>query len=219
MDKKQKRERIQKRIAREFKDGDYVNLGIGLPTGVADFIPDEVTIHFQSENGIMGVGPKPPAGEEIPDLINAGGGPITAKDGASFFDSVTSFSIIRGGHIDFTVLGTLQVDARGNVANWSIPGKIVPGMGGAMDLVSGAKQVIIATLHLDKYGKSKIMKECTLPLTGKGVVNLIVTDMAVIKVVEDGLKLIDIAEDTTIEKVVEATEPQLIIPDKVGIFS
>ena len=213
-----KRAMIGARIAKEFKDGDYVNLGIGLPTEAANHIPEGIQVIFQSENGLLGAGPKPPEGQEDKDMINAGGGYITCIPGASFFDSATSFAIIRGGHIDATVLGALQVDQQGNLANWLIPGKMVPGMGGAMDLVTGAKKVIVAMEHCDKYGNSKILKQCTLPLTAKGKVNLIITDMAVIEVLPDGLYLREIAEGLTIDEVVNATEAELIIPERVNTF-
>ncbi len=213
-----KRAMIGARIAKEFKDGDYVNLGIGLPTEAANHIPEGISVIFQSENGLLGAGPKPPEGQEDKDMINAGGGYITCIPGASFFDSATSFAIIRGGHIDATVLGALQVDQEGNLANWLIPGKMVPGMGGAMDLVTGAKKVIVAMEHCDKYGNSKILKKCTLPLTAKGKVNLIITDMAVIEVCPEGLYLREIAEGLTIEDVVQATEAELIIPERVNTF-
>jgi len=213
-----KRAMIGARIAKEFQNGDYVNLGIGLPTEAANYIPEEVQVIFQSENGLLGAGPKPPEGQEDKDMINAGGGYITCIPGASFFDSATSFAIIRGGHIDATVLGALQVDQEGNLANWLIPGKMIPGMGGAMDLVTGAKKVIVAMEHCDKYGKSKILKQCNLPLTAKGKVNLIITDMAVIEVCSDGLYLREIAEDLTIEDVIQATEAELIIPERVSTF-
>ena len=211
-----KRAMIGARIAKEFKDGDYVNLGIGLPTEAANHIPEGISVIFQSENGLLGAGPKPPEGQEDKDMINAGGGYITCIPGASFFDSATSFAIIRGGHIDATVLGALQVDQEGNLANWLIPGKMVPGMGGAMDLVTGAKKVIVAMEHCDKYGNSKILKKCTLPLTAKGKVNLIITDMAVIEVCPEGLYLREIAEGLTIDDVVQATEAELIIPERVN---
>ncbi|HNW23833.1 MAG TPA: CoA transferase subunit B [Candidatus Cloacimonas sp.] len=213
-----KRAMIGARIAKEFQNGDYVNLGIGLPTEAANYIPEDVQVIFQSENGLLGAGPKPPEGQEDKDMINAGGGYITCIPGASFFDSATSFAIIRGGHIDATVLGALQVDQEGNLANWLIPGKMIPGMGGAMDLVTGAKKVIVAMEHCDKYGKSKILKQCNLPLTAKGKVNLIITDMAVIEVCSDGLYLREIAEDLTIEDVIQATEAELIIPERVSTF-
>ncbi|HOD17938.1 MAG TPA: CoA transferase subunit B [Candidatus Cloacimonadota bacterium] len=213
-----KRELISKRIAQELHDGDYVNLGIGLPTEVANHIPEGIHVIFQSENGMLGVGPAPAPGSEDKDLINAGGGFITELPGASYFDSATSFAIIRGGHIDITVLGALQADQHGNLANWMIPGKLVPGMGGAMDLVTGAKKVIVATEHCDKYGNSKILKQCTLPLTAKGKVNLIVTDMAVLEVASYGLVLKEIAAGLTVEDVVKATDADLVVPEQVGFF-
>ena len=213
-----KRAMIGARIAKEFKDGDYVNLGIGLPTEAANHIPEGISVIFQSENGLLGAGPKPPEGQEDKDMINAGGGYITCIPGASFFDSATSFAIIRGGHIDATVLGALQVDQEGNLANWLIPGKMVPGMGGAMDLVTGAKKVIVAMEHCDKYGNSKILKKCTLPLTAKGKVNLIITDMAVIEVCAEGLYLREIAAGLTLENVIQATEAELILPERVNTF-
>lgn len=210
-----KRAQIGARIAQELKDGDYVNLGIGLPTETANHIPPGVHVIFQSENGIMGVGPCIPDGKEDCDMINAGGGFITALPGASFFDSATSFGIIRGGHLDITVLGALQVDQHGNLANWMIPGKIIPGMGGAMDLVTGAKKVIVAMEHCDKHGNPKILKECTLPLTAKGRVSLIVTDMAVLEVTPQGLLLKEVSEGFSVEDVVKATGAELLIPDNL----
>ncbi|MCB5255880.1 MAG: CoA transferase subunit B [Candidatus Cloacimonetes bacterium] len=213
-----KRQMIGSRIAREFKDGDYVNLGIGLPTMAVDYIPEGVHVVFQSENGMLGVGPSPAEGKEDPDMINAGGGFITALKGACFFDSALSFAIIRGGHIDATVLGALQVDQQGNLANWMIPGKMVPGMGGAMDLVTGARKVIVAMEHCDKRGNPKILKECNLPLTAKGKVSLIITDMAVIEVTDGGLVLREVAVGTTVEDVLKATEAELIVPEQVGTY-
>lgn len=210
MDRKLKREIIAKRIARELKDGDIVNLGIGMPTMVGDYVDDDIDITLQSENGFLGLGPAPDTGDEDKDLGNAGGQPVTIKDGGAFFDSTTSFGIIRGGHVDRTVLGALQIDEKGNLANWMIPGKLVPGMGGAMDLVVGARQVIIASEHTIK-GKPKILKECNLPLTAKGEVDLIVTEMAVIKVIDRGLLLKEYNSDFTVEEIIEATEADLII--------
>lgn len=213
-----KRAMIGARIAKEFKDGDYVNLGIGLPTEAVNHIPEGMHVFFQSENGMLRVGPKPAEGEEDLDLINAGGGYVTALPGASYFDSALSFAIIRGGHIDATVLGALQVDEHGNLANWMIPGKMVPGMGGAMDLVTGAKKVIVAMEHCDKNGNSKVLKQCTLPLTAKGKVSLIITDMAVIEVTPKGLVLKEIAEGLSKEDVVRATAAELMIPETILYF-
>lgn len=204
------KEIIVSRVAKELKDGDVVNLGIGMPTMVANFIPPEVNITLQSENGFLGLGPAPVKGEEQIDLVNAGAQYVTVKPGACFFDSATSFGIIRGGHVDVTILGSLQVDEKGNLANWIVPGKMVPGMGGAMDLVVGAKKVIIAMQHTNK-GVHKILKECTLPYTAVGVVDMIVTEMGVIEVTPQGLVLTELHENYTIEQVQEATEAKLII--------
>lgn len=212
MDKNMIREIIAKRVAKELKDGDVVNLGIGLPTLVANYIPEDIDVTFQSENGFVGLGPAPEPGQEDKDLVNAGGQPVTIKPGGAFFDSSMSFAIIRGGHVDATVLGALQVDQKGNLANWMIPGKMVPGMGGAMDLVVGAKKVIVAMEHTAK-GNPKILKECTLPLTAAGEVNLIVTEMAVIEVTEKGLVLKELGPEATVEDVIAATEAELIISD------
>ncbi|ONI37951.1 succinyl-CoA--3-ketoacid-CoA transferase [Candidatus Epulonipiscium fishelsonii] len=205
---------IAKRVGKELKEGDVVNLGIGLPTLVANYVDEEKGITFQSENGFVGIGPTPPEGEEDPFVVNAGGKPVTINKEGAFFDSATSFAIIRGGHVDVTVLGALQVDKHGNLANWMIPGKMVPGMGGAMDLVVGAKKVIVAMEHTNK-GAFKILNECTLPLTAKAQVNLIVTEMGVIEVTPDGLVLTEINRDFTVEQVQDATEAPLIISENL----
>ena len=204
------RELIAKRVAKELNDGDVVNLGIGMPTLVADYVDENLDITFQSENGFVGLSSKPKSGEEIENLVNAGAQPVTIKKGGAFFDSVMSFGIIRGGHVDATVLGALQVDEKGNLANWMIPGKMVPGMGGAMDLVVGAKKVIVAMEHTSK-GKPKILKQCNLPLTAMCEVDLIITEMAVIEVTSDGLLLKEIAQGLTVEDVQNATEANLKI--------
>jgi len=210
MDKYMIREIIAKRVAKELKDGDVVNLGIGLPTMVANYIPSNIDVTLQSENGFVGIGPAPGEGEENKDLVNAGGQFVTVKPGAAFFDSATSFAIIRGGHVDATVLGALQVDEEGNLANWMIPGKMVPGMGGAMDLVVGAKKVIVAMEYTAK-GKYKILKNCNLPLTAAKQVDLIITEMAVIEVTDAGLVLKELGPEASIEDVKTATEAELII--------
>ncbi|MDR2167341.1 MAG: 3-oxoacid CoA-transferase subunit B [Clostridiales bacterium] len=208
MDKFEMQDFIARRVARELVDGSVVNLGIGLPTRVANFVPGGVNVIFQSENGFVGLGPTPAEDEIDPNIVNAGGRPVTILPGGAFFDSATSFGIIRGGHVDLTVLGALQVDARGNIANYMIPGKMVPGMGGAMDLLSGAKRVIVAMEHTAK-GAPKILKECNLPLTAVGCVDLIITEMCVIKVEPDGLKLLEISPGYTFEQVQNATEAEL----------
>ena len=210
MDKDQIREVIAKRAAKELHDGDVVNLGIGIPTMIPNYLPEGVTVTLQSENGAMGMGPTPADGEEDKNLINAGGGHITLLPGGSTFDSATSFAIIRGGHVNVSFLGALQVDENGDLANWIIPGKMAPGMGGAMDLVVGAKKVILTMEHTQK-GAPKILKKCTLPLTAAGQVNMIITEMGVMEIKPEGIVLTEIHPEFTVEDVQAATEATLII--------
>ena len=202
---------IAMRIAQELKDGYYVNLGIGIPTLVANYIPEGMSVEFQSENGILGMGAFPFEGEEDADLINAGKQTITALDGAAFFDSATSFSMIRGKHVQLTVLGAMEVSENGDIANWKIPGKMVKGMGGAMDLVASADNIIVAMMHTNKIGKSKLLKKCSLPLTGVSCVKKIVTNLAVIEIIDDGFKLLERAPGVSINDIQNATEGNLII--------
>lgn len=218
VDSKMAKEIIAKRVAEELKDGQLVNLGIGLPTLVANYIPEGMHITFQSENGMVGMGPAAAVGDEDLDITNAGGQYVTILPHGAFFDSATSFALIRGGHVDATVLGALEVDEEGNLANWIIPGKMVPGMGGAMDLVTGAKRVIVAMQHTGK-GEPKILKKCRLPLTAKAEVDLIVTELCVIEVTKEGLVLREIHKDTTIDEVISLTEAALIIPEEVKIMN
>ena len=210
MDKYQIREVIAKRAAKELNDGDVVNLGIGIPTLIPNYLPEGVSVTLQTENGAMGMGPTPAEGEEDKNLINAGGGSITLEPGACTFDSATSFAIIRGGHVNVSFLGALQVDEKGNLANWIIPGKMAPGMGGAMDLVVGAKKVILTMEHTQK-GNPKILKECTLPLTAAGQVNKIITEMGVMDITPEGIVLRELHPEFTVEQVQAATQATLII--------
>lgn len=210
------KEKIARRAARFLKDGDLVNLGIGIPTLVGNYVDKDVEVILQSENGFIGLGPMPKPGEEEKDVVNAGGHPVTILTGGSCFDSCMSFSLIRGGHVNTTILGAFEVDQEGNIANWMIPGKKVPGMGGAMDLLVGAENVIITMEHTTKNGESRILKKCTLPLTAKHVVDYIVTELCVMHFTEAGLVLEELADGVSLEEVLSKTEANLIIPEKIG---
>ncbi|MDG1425968.1 MAG: 3-oxoacid CoA-transferase subunit B [Flavobacteriales bacterium] len=206
---------IAKRIAQELEHNTYVNLGIGIPTLVANYIPEGIDIEFQSENGVLGMGPFPLEGEEDPDLINAGKQTITTLDGAVLFDSAISFAMIRGQHVQLTVLGAMEVSEKGDIANWKIPGKMVKGMGGAMDLVASAQNIIVAMMHTNRLGESKILKKCNLPITGKNCVKKVVTNLAVLEITEDGLKLSERAPGVSVSEIIAATEANLIITGEV----
>ena len=206
---------IAKRIAQELRDGWYVNLGIGIPTLVANYIPEGIEVEFQSENGVLGMGPFPFEGEEDADLINAGKQTITVRKGAAFFDSAMSFSMIRGQHVQLTVLGAMEVSQNGDIANWKIPGKMVKGMGGAMDLVASAENIIVAMMHSNREGESKILKKCTLPLTGVGCVKKVVTELAVLEIRDNKFYLIERAPGVSVEEIIAKTEGDLVVPEFV----
>ncbi|RAR49787.1 3-oxoacid CoA-transferase subunit B [Flavobacterium lacus] len=209
------KEDIAKRIAKEVKDGYYVNLGIGIPTLVANFVRNDISVEFQSENGVLGMGPFPFEGEEDADIINAGKQTITTLPGASFFDSAFSFGMIRSKKVDLTILGAMEVSENGDIANWKIPGKMVKGMGGAMDLVASAENIIVAMMHVNKAGESKVLKNCTLPLTGVGCVKKIVTELAVMDVTPNGFKLLERAPGVSVEEIIKATEGTLIVEGEI----
>ncbi|MFT6921172.1 MAG: 3-oxoacid CoA-transferase subunit B [Crocinitomicaceae bacterium] len=210
---------IAQRIAQELRDGWYVNLGIGIPTLVANYIPEGIEVEFQSENGILGMGPFPIDGEEDADLINAGKQTITAMKGAAYFDSAMSFAMIRGQHVQLTVLGAMEVSQNGDIANWKIPGKMVKGMGGAMDLVASAENIIVAMMHANKAGVSKLLKECSLPLTGVGCVKKVITNLAVMEIKDNAFHLVERAPGVTVEEIIAATEGDLIVPEHVPEMS
>lgn len=209
------KEQIAQRISKEVKDGYYVNLGIGIPTLVANFVSHDLSVEFQSENGVLGMGPFPFEGEEDPDLINAGKQTITTLPGASFFDSAFSFGMIRSQKVDLTILGAMEVSEKGDIANWKIPGKMVKGMGGAMDLVASAENIIVAMMHVNKAGESKILKNCTLPLTGVGCVKKVVTELAVLDITPNGFKLLERAPGVSVEHIIKSTDADLIIEGEI----
>ena len=210
---------IAKRIAQELRDGYYVNLGIGIPTLVANYVPDGISVEFQSENGILGMGPFPYEGDEDPDMINAGKQTVTLLPGASLFDSATSFAMIRGQHVQLTVLGGMEVSDQGDIANWKIPGAMVKGMGGAMDLVASAENIIVAMMHTNKQGDSKLLPECTLPLTGVGCVSRVVSNLAVLDVTEEGFKLIERAPGVSVGEIIKATAGRLVVDGEIPEMS